>query len=130
MSRSDAERKPSPLLFICLFVLLGYFGVSVIQTMTEGHSHQDRLSEMENQIAQLQERKKSLEAELEKVQSDQFVETEARNKLHLARENETVVIFPQKSAVLAATKDSHYRPDSVVGRDFGYLDHWKELFFK
>src|SRR5690606_29240629 len=92
---TKTTRQPSPIIFICLLALLGYFGLNVIQTMTDGYNYQDRLTALERQVQELSNKKAALKDKLDSVQSQQFIEAEARNKLHLAKANEMVVIFPQ-----------------------------------
>jgi cell division protein FtsB len=108
---------------------MGYFGVSLIQTVADSHNHQDQLSIMEDQITSLKERRKGLEQQLKIVKSPQFIEAEARNKLNLAKSNETVVIFPQESAVLAETSSSTAGKVAPTVSTFGYLGEWLEFIF-
>src|SRR5690606_2386571 len=102
MSRTNSSHKPSPIVFCGLAVLLGYFAINVMQTIAEGHNHQDRVVMVEQQIESLKARRQILVQDIEKVKSESFVESEARNKLNMAKENEVVVIFPQQSSVLSA----------------------------
>lgn len=130
MKQSDATHKPSPIVFCFLVVLLGYFGVNVMQTVAEGHSHQDRVELLEQQIESLEEKKSALLKDLNVVKSKQFVESEARNKLNMAKKDEVVVIFPQQSSVLSAVKSD---PDGETGnqtRATGYINDWYALFFE
>lgn len=130
MNHEHSPRKPSPIVFCCLAILLGYFGVNVIQTVAEGHNHQDRVVVMEQQIENLRAKKSSLQQELNAVKSQHFIEGEARNKLNMARENEVVVIFPQQSNVLSATNNSSPKPQRSNNQSLGYVEEWYTLFFK
>jgi len=126
---SNSPSKPSPVLFLCLLALLGYFGINVIQTMTDGYSYQDRVETLEQQVKNLNKKKTELSQELEVVKSNHFIESEARNKLHLAKENETIVVFPQKSEVLSETSQAETSVKGGIQFSLGYTNEWLKLFF-
>lgn len=130
MTKKASTSRPSPILFICLVCLLGYFTINVIQTMTDGYNYQDRVETLERQVQNLSKQKQELNHQLEYVQSKQFIEEEARNKLHLARPSEKIVIFPQNSAVLSAVAPMDDQQESTKQRSLGHTDKWLELFFE
>ena len=130
MNRTNSPHKPSPIVFCCLAVLLGYFGINVIQTVAEGRNHQDRVAIIEQQIKDLKSQKQTLQQELKMVKSQPFVESEARNKLNMAKDNEVVVIFPQQSSVLSATQQATNQASSQSSQNLGSVEEWYKLFFK
>ena len=130
MSHPNSSHKPSPIVFCCLAILLGYFGINVIQTVAEGHNHQDQVAIVEQQIQSLKGKKQSLQQELDNVKSQSFVESEARNKLNMARDNEVVVVFPQQSSVLSATNSASKESHAPSKQSLGYIEDWYKLFFK
>lgn len=127
MSNSADSRKPSPIAFLGLLALFSFFGINVIQTMTDEYSHQDKLGALEQQVSQLENQKKQLQAQLQHVKSDQFVEQEARNKLYMGKANEKVVIFPKESTVLADTVESPPASQGQQSLRLGYIGDWLSL---
>jgi len=59
-------------------------------------SSRNRVVEAEDKVTRLQERQVELEKELTEVESEGFVEREARDKLLLAKEGEVVVLIPEE----------------------------------
>lgn len=55
-----------------------------------------RIATSEQKLSQVQAEQEKLKKELEYRHSNQFVEEEARNRLGLTKEGETVVILPEK----------------------------------
>ena len=130
MNHPNSSHKPSPIVFCCLAILLGYFGINVIQTVAEGHNHRDQVTIVEQQIQSLKAKKQALQYELDNVKSQNFIESEARNKLNMARENEVVVVFPQQSSVLSATNTASKDSGIPAKQSLGYVEDWYKLFFK
>lgn len=97
--------------------------------MTDGYSYQDRVETLEQQVKNLNKKKTELSQELEVVKSNHFIESEARNKLHLAKENETIVVFPQKSEVLSETSQAETSVKGGIQFSLGYTNEWLKLFF-
>jgi cell division protein FtsB len=92
--------KPQPFLYILGIVLLLYFGTNISSTLYRSVQSHQRLDDMRREVSELQKQRDQLRHRLAYQQTDWFVEQEARNKLGLARPNETVVIFPEQTAVL------------------------------
>lgn len=55
----------------------------------------ERIKKMEEKIETLRLGNEELGERLEYVESDQFIEKEARDKLNMAKEGETIVILPE-----------------------------------
>lgn len=80
---------------ISFIVILGLFwalGSQIYGSLRSG----DRLNQKTEVLVSLQKKNMELKNRLNEVQSIGFIEEEARNKLGLAREGETVFIIPQK----------------------------------
>lgn len=84
------------IIFILFFIiLLGLFyalGSQIYDSLQSGK----RLDMETEKLIKLQKRNSELKNKLAEVQSIGFIEKEARNKLNLAREGETVIIISQK----------------------------------
>lgn len=81
--------------FLAIVLLLGFFyalGKQIFDALDKGK----RLDIETEDLARLQKKNFELKKKLAEVQSLQFIEERARNKLNLARPNETVIIIPQE----------------------------------
>ena len=80
-------------LIILVFVVIAYNLTSqIFNTLKSG----DRVSEASERLAQLEAKNKDLRNKLVQVNSGEFIEEEARNKLGLTKEGETLVIIPDE----------------------------------
>lgn len=72
------------------------------------------LGERQRALAEVEAENKALKTKLEEVQTPGFIEREARNKLGMTREGETVIVIPQGESSVV----SHQSSD-------GQLSNWK-----
>ena len=79
-----------------------------------------QFSEAEERLEKLKKENEDLKRELEYKKSEEFTESEIRNKLGLVKEGETVVILPKDS--VGQTSDSENRK----GPNW---EKWWDLFF-
>lgn len=92
------------------------------------------VASLEQELGQLEKDKDDLSDLLSYVQTDSFVEFEARNKLNLAKEGESVIVIPQADkpsepagAVGGAYEDNGVRPNP--GRETNNAVRWWQYFF-
>lgn len=90
-------RKPFSLVFGGV-LLVGVSIASVREYMTR-HAVTEEIKKLEANVKELEERKTSLLATLEYFQSPLFQEQEAREKLGLTKQGETVVVLPEVRVV-------------------------------
>lgn len=85
----------------------------------------ERLSEAAEVVYNLEAENKQLKKKLEEIQSPQFIEEEARNKLNLGKSGETIVIIPDEKIkqVLGSSNSAQ------IIRLPNYLG-WFRVFFK
>lgn len=108
-------------LVMLVFIVIAYNLTSqIFNTLKSG----DRLSEATNKLTQLETENKELKKRLEKVQSQEFVEQQARDKLGLAKEGETIVIIPDEKLdqILEASREAK------IVRLPNWLGWWKVFF--
>lgn len=89
-------------------LLLGfglYLIASFSHSLYELWNKQEAVTRQQQKVNQAQETNNKLKNELRYVQSDEFVEEQAREKLGMAKEGETVVIIQDK-ALQEATKSA------------------------
>ena len=112
-----------------VIVLAGIVAVAITwsligQIMTTLKSG-DRLQEATERLHQLGVKNKELKRRLEEVKTPFFIEEQARDKLGLAREGETIVIIPQEKldqVLGVAKKAEEVKLPNWLG--------WLKLFFK
>lgn len=66
----------------------------------------NQLKEAEQKVSQLEKETETLAKKKEFYQSSSFVEEEARNKLNMAKEGETVVVLPPNLKEIVGEKEN------------------------
>lgn len=61
------------------------------------------IADIQNNLQEEKERQEDLKRQLAKVESDQYIEREARNKLNLGREGEIILLLPSVSPIIEPT---------------------------
>lgn len=83
-----------------LLILAVIFGLYLVFSLSRQvyflFKAKGRIGSAEQKLVQVQTEHDKLQRELEYRQSNEFLEAEARNRLGLAKEGETVVILPEK----------------------------------
>lgn len=115
--------KPAQYLIFGAGILLAFFLIRNIVTLV---SSQDRIKSAEHKVEELRAENRRLQEEWEKASSEEFFEKQAREKLGLAREGETVVVLPEEDLLRALAPE--------IGEDGlpEELPNWKlwlRLFF-
>lgn len=85
----------------------------------------DQIRLAETRIEELEREREELGELREYYQSEEFIEEEARNKLNMAREGETVVILPPNVRELVGRKGSEVSQQEQLPN----WKKWWELFF-
>lgn len=90
----------------------------------------ERIKEMEEKAEELRIRNEDLKENLEYVQSDEFIEKEARDKLSMARENEVIVVMPEKlEAIINMPAGKTGKLEQESEEDLANYQKWLKLFF-
>ncbi len=100
-------------------------GYNLISQILEATKSGDRLSQAADLVHKLEIRNKDLKKKLEAIQTPEFIEKEARNKLGLTKKGETIVIIPDEKIrqVLGASESAQEeRLPNWLG--------WLRLFWK
>ncbi len=84
---------------------------------------EDRLTSAAEVVYRLENKNKQLQEKLSEIQSPQFIEQQARNKLGLSKKGETVVIIPEEKLklVLGSSQSAVVRLPNWLG--------WFRVFF-
>jgi len=96
------NRKPIQILIIIVGIILI---VSLSRSILKMFKARDELKLAEQKIEELQEEAASLTEKKEFYQSEEFIEQEARNKLNMVKEGETVVVLPPNVKEILGEKE-------------------------
>lgn len=104
-----------------LFVIIS-MGRTILGLLDKGKA----LDESRERVGELKKEQEELLKTKEKVESDEFIEKEAREKLGLAKPGETVVVLPDEETLkrLAQKPQSDEFP-----KELSIWRKWVEMFF-
>lgn len=108
-------------LIVTLFVIF-----SVIRTTIGLLGKGGALEEARNEVALLEKEQAELLELREKVESDEFVEKEARNRLGLAKNGEKIVVLPPKDVLARLAPPSE---EKEFLEELPIWKRWVRLFF-
>lgn len=125
-----------PVLLLELAILV-YFAVNVGQEMYKRRGIESQIKKLESEIGQLEKNKSDLNDLLSYVQTDAFVEQEAREKLNLAKVGESLVLVPNADnpdAILNSPEPSAQPVAAARSREApsqkSNLVKWWQYFFE
>jgi cell division protein FtsB len=111
-----------PIIYIFLII---FFGLSLVRSVSKVGDAKKRIENAKIKVEKLEAEQKSLEEELKKVQSDEYMQRQLRDKLGLAKEGEIVVILPDEEALKGLVppipEEEDVLPDPIFRR-------WAKLF--
>lgn len=102
--RHNMSRKILIILSLIVVLIIAYNLISqTMQALKSG----ERLTEAAVELQSLENKNKELKKNLEYINTQEFIEKQARDKLGLAKKGETVVIIPDEkiNQVLGASKN-------------------------
>lgn len=82
--------------FLLIFVVIGIVIYNLVGQTVRASRVGDRLSQAIEELHNLEIKNKELKSKLLQVKSAEFIETQARDKLGLAKEGETVIVIPEE----------------------------------
>lgn len=92
---------------ILYFIL--FFQITLIVSLVRGAygtlKSRERITQLEEQKANLEFKRRELERKMAEVQSGDYLERVARDELHLSKPGETVVIVPESLRVSATGQE-------------------------
>jgi cell division protein FtsB len=89
---SVIPRTRSQLLFIACLAVAGYFGYAAVSGWYENHQLAEQRDQAERKLAALEEKRDYLDGVRDYVESDDFVEQQARRELGYVYPDETPVV--------------------------------------
>ena len=104
-----------------LVLILAY---NLIRQINDAVHSSERLSAQAEAVYQLEAKNKELKNKLSDIQSPEFIEHQARNKLGLGKVGETIIIIPEEKLkqVLGVPESAQIRLPNWLG--------WWRVFFK
>lgn len=123
------------LLTVILIGLLFVFGVPLTKNWRQKRAIDREIAEMKQQVSELEHKNNSLKQILEYMQSDQFVEREARTNLNFKKPGEDVAVIQGQAAPSATSLSSIFDlppspPEEKDARVLGNVSKWLDYFFK
>lgn len=108
-------------LIILVVLVIAY---NLVIQITAALRSGERLSSAAEVVYKLEIKNKTLKGQLSQMQSPQFIEEAARNKLGLSKKGETVVVIPEEKLklVLGASQSAVVRLPNWLG--------WLKLFWR
>ncbi|MFZ2025592.1 MAG: septum formation initiator family protein [Microgenomates group bacterium] len=91
------KQKPIVRFFPLLLLISLIFGcISLISSISSTIKRQNAREDREKILVELQKREAALQKKLEFTRSPEFIESEARMKLNMARPGETIILINQE----------------------------------
>lgn len=114
-------KKVSLGLIILISLVVAY---NLLTQIMEAAKYGERLSQAAETVYKLEAQNRELKKKLSEIQSPEFIEEQARNKLGLGKAGETVVIIPEDKLklVMGASAPAQIRLPNALG--------WWRVFFK
>ena len=109
------------IILIILGILLAAY--SLIGQIIGAFKSSDRLSDAVDKVYNLEVKNKELKGKLAQIKSPEFIEQQARDKLGLSKQGETVIIIPEQKLkeILGASQSAQIRLANWLG--------WLKVFF-
>lgn len=131
---SDTKRKKEiKFKILSLLILIG--GLMIIVNLFSSSrsllKRKDIFLEKEKELKELEKKNLELKGKLKKVQSEEFVEKEAREKLGMGKKGEVVVILPEFELRGSSLNQNQFGSGqgSEVEEEIANWRKWYNLFF-
>ena len=111
------------LLLMFISILLA---VSLVRNVVRINKVNQKIKEARLRVEKLKKENEELEARLESVKTEEFVEKQLRDKLGLAKEGETIVVLPDEE-ILRKLAPRHEEEEDVLPDP--NWKKWLKLFF-
>lgn len=103
-----------------------YFIVSLVQQILSLWRAEERIRIAQERVEEARQKNEELAGELKYVRSDEFIEKEARDKLGMGKEGETIVVVPKD---LIEREVEEARKEKEVPEKVPNWKLWKEAFW-
>ncbi len=103
--------------FLLLAVLLT---ISLARNIIRSRAADNKIEEAKAKLEALKKENQELADKLESVNSDEYIEKQARDKLGLAKEGETVIVLPDEEEI------KRLAPERQEGEEYLPGPNWKQ----
>jgi len=120
------HQKVGSLSFFLLLFLLVVMGLSLIRSIYRIKNARQQITAAQNQLAELEDKQKELKDDLDMIQSQQYLDKEAHNKLNLVHEGEIVLVLPEKDVLRRLSPRTQKQDEEM--RPLTNWEAWLGLF--
>lgn len=111
--------------FLLILVFCSLIIIQLSKNLWGFYVASQRINKEKEKIAQLTQKNEELREKLKEIQTEEFVEREARDSLGLAKEGETVVVIEEESITGSTGTTS-----ITGGEDLPVWRQWVRLFWE
>ena len=115
------------ILGIGIFITV-FMSVNLVKAIGENRKIQERINRLQSNVNILAEENQTLQDTFEYVQTDIFVEQEARNKLNYKKDGETVVSLPPEKVEVREVVEAEYQA-ALERQQKSNPQKWFDYFF-
>ncbi len=117
--------------FILLFIVSALLGWNTIQAVQKNYTFQQRVDELNQEIDQLALENEQLSYEITYLNTDTYLEQEARESLNLKKPGENVLIIPKRSQQKpeTATEEPKGRVAQTGAKIKQNVEDWRNFLF-
>lgn len=116
-----------PFLYVLLLMLI-WMGIVLARTMYKKSQLDNEISNLKGEIQKMDSRGQELAQLMEYFNSKSYLEKEAKEKLNLKKEGETVVMVPE--AAIAGDLAGASVPSKASESKHNHFVEWWEFFFR
>ena len=117
---STPRRLVTYLIFIFIILLI----VGLIKDIWQLSHADDRVKQVEEKLAKAKQEKQEFNDKLKYYQSEEFLETQIRDKLQMVKPGETIVVLPEE---ITNTSDEIKPPKDM--KELSNWQKWLKLFW-
>lgn len=115
------------ILFLALLLLVVFAGYHFFRAKHKQIEISKEVAELQKQIDEFENKNKNLEQLAQYLQTDDFKEKEAKQKLNLVKEGEKVIIVKKSEIKKTSEEDQIIKPEIEIDRPNYY--YWWYYFF-
>jgi cell division protein FtsB len=126
-----SRKTDKPRWFIALIIIISLIlSINLVLSSWNLKERQSIVEKAENDLNKLARERTMLESELSYVRSNEFIEKEARDKLGLSREGETVIVIGQDQATISGVSTESSGSEGKSTHPRTWWDAIKTIFRK
>jgi cell division protein FtsL len=107
------------------FCIIIFISIPLVKQISKKYYVNNEIKELQGQINELDSKNKNLKQFISYLDSDEFVEEQARLNMGLKKEGEQVVVIKDSKSIVATSTES----DEEVAGNNSNINKWKKYFF-